>query len=338
MIKDRIKKKEEILNQCLRGILCREDCFDIVPDEHADWICERLSWHKVLPLAAALEDSAKKKCPAITQAFRAVVLKNLAREEFYHHQVAQLFTALDRANIDYMPFKGPFWGVQLYPAYHWRHIGDIDILMSQSAAKKAADILISMGYKPDVVEGSLEEEFSVRGELALVPAKHQQKYVPVELHWDLMPSPRFLRRQYLYNTDFTETTAAGRWRDLSFSLPAPEIQLIYYLLHATCQHQFMRFVHITNIVHFLEAFPKMNWKIIHQLAIERRAEAPLYYGLKFARTFHPLTAAANKMNRKFRPGLLARVLGMALRPKAIPLSSPQKGKTRRNIFRAAMSM
>ena len=330
--------KEDILNQCLKGILKRKDCFDSVPPEHAAWICERLAWHKVLPLAAALEDPMKKKCAAIAQTFRTAMLKNLAREEFYHAQVSQIFTAFDQANIDYMPFKGPFWGTQLYQAYHWRHIGDIDILLSKPAARKAADLLISMDYQPDAVEGSLEKEFAVRGELALLPEKRRQNYVPVELHWDLMPSPRFLRRKFLYNSDFTQTTVSGRWRNLSFLLPPPEIQLIYYLLHATCQHQFMRFVHITNIVHFLEAHPQLNWERIHLLAIERRAEAPLHFGLKFAHTFHPLAAEANKIIRKLRPRLLARVLGKALRPRAIPLSTPQQGKARRNLFRIAMSI
>jgi hypothetical protein len=330
--------REDILNRCLSGILLRKDCFDSVPAEHAAWICERLAWHKVLPLAAALEDPMKKKCSAIAHTFRATLLKNLAREEFYHAQVAKIFTAFDQADIDYMPFKGPFWGTQLYQAYHWRHIGDIDILLSKPAAKKAAQILISMDYQPDAVEGSLEKEFAVRGELALVPEKRRQNYVPVELHWDLMPSPRFLRKQFIYNSDFTRATISGRWRNLSFSLPTPEIQLFYYLLHATCQHQFMRFVHIANIVHFLETYPQLNWEKIHQLAIERRAEAPLHYGLKFAHTFHPLAAEANKLIRKLRPRLLARVLAKALRPKAIPLSTPQQGKTRRNLFRIAMSI
>ena len=53
--------KEQILHHCLKGLLRREDCFDIVPSKHAGWICERLSWHKLLPLAAALENPRKKK-------------------------------------------------------------------------------------------------------------------------------------------------------------------------------------------------------------------------------------------------------------------------------------
>lgn len=330
--------KEAILIQCLKGILRREDCFEGVPPEHADWISERLAWHKVLPLAAALQDPEKKKCSAIARVFQAVMLKNLAREEFYHGQISDLFKRFDQIGIDYMPFKGPFWGTQMYEAYHWRHIGDVDILLPEPDARTAADRLIAIGYRPDILEGSLDEEFAVRGELALVPGKHQPNGVPVELHWALMPSPRFLRKRFLTSGDFSTATNPGVWRDIQFQLPRPEIQLFYYLLHATCQHQFMRFVHVTNIVHFLEKYPQLDWEWLRQLVVERQAQAPVYYSLKFAQAFHPLPVEAQHLIRKSKPKPTARVLAATLPPKQIPFSTVRRGKTRRNLFRIAMSL
>lgn len=337
MISNR-KSKEAVLIQCLKGLLRREDCFEVVPAEHADWICERLAWHKVLPLAAAMQDPGKKKCRTITRTFQSVTLKNMAREEFYHAQISELFKLFDQTGVDYMPFKGPFWGTQMYEAYQWRHIGDIDILLSRSDARSTADRLIALGYRPDILEGSLDEEFAMRGELALVPGRHQPSGVPVELHWALMPSPRFIRKRYLYSGDFTNETIPGEWRGLHFQLPRPEIQLFYYLLHATCQHQFMRFVHITNMVHFLETFPRLDWERLHNLALERRALAPVHYGLKFVQTFHPLPVEAQHMIRRSKPKPTARILAMSLLPKYIPFSTARQGKTRRNLFRIAMSL
>jgi hypothetical protein len=331
-------KKERLLIQCLTGILHNKDRFDRVPTIHASWLCERLAWHKVLPLAAALADPRKKKCALIAQTFQTTLLKNLAREEFYHAQVIDIFNAFDQSGIEYMPFKGPFWGHQLYVAYHWRHIGDIDILLSKAGAKAAADILTTMGYQPDILEGSLDKEFATRGELALVPGTRQPNAVPVELHWDLMPSPRFLRKQFLSNADFTQETIAGQWRGISFHLPTPEVQLIYHLLHATCQHQFMRFVHISNIVHFLQKFPQLDWDRICQLAAERQAMVPLYYGLKMSHAFYPLPAHVLKCLKSVKPRPLVRMLSSILPPKAIPLSTRHRGKLRRNLFRAAMSL
>lgn len=331
-------KKERLLIHCLKGILNNEDRFHQVPSEHAKWICERLAWHKLLPLAASLEDPRKSKCDRIAQTFRATTLKNLAREEYYHVQISQIFKKLDQADIAYMPFKGPFWGCQLYPAYHWRHIGDIDILLSKPAAKRAADILSTMGYRPDLLEGSLDREFATRGELALVPLSGKTNAVPVELHWDLMPSPRFLRKQFLYNSDFTQETMSGQWRDATFDLPAPEVQLIYHLLHATCQHQFMRFVHVCNIVHFLQKHPQLDWDKISRMVKLRQAAAPIHYGFKLAHAFYPLPSAALKLMRNFKPTPLARILASLLPSEQIPLSTPKRGKTRRNLFRAAMSV
>jgi hypothetical protein len=147
-----------------------------------------------------------------------------------------------------------------------------------------------------------------------------------------------LRKQYIVSSDFTEKTIKGRWRDIQFQLPIPEIQLFYYLLHAACQHQFARFVHITNIVHFLERFPQLNWKQIHRLALKRHALAPVHYGLRFAQAFHPLPLEAHQLIRKTKPAPVSRILATALSPKQIPLATAQHGKTRRNVFRVAMSL
>jgi hypothetical protein len=338
MANHNLDTKASILNQCLRGIASRDDRLGIVPEPHAAWICKRLAWHKVLPLAAALQDPRTEKCPAVATALRAVMLQNMAREEFYHNQAIRVFTALEQAGIGFMPFKGPFWGTQLYDAYHWRHIGDIDLLMTKTAAQAAADVLIAEGYRPHALEGSPDAEFAARGELALLPAASMPNDVPVELHWDLMPSPRFLRKRFLLHSDIEQSLGPGHWRGLSFKRPAPEIQLLYYLLHATCQHQFMRFVHITTIVHFLEAFPGLDWRRILALAAARGAMAPLHYALRFAHAFHPLPADARRAMERSIPRLLSRLLAMALRPGHVPLSTPRKGKTRRNLFRAAMSL
>lgn len=334
----RINKKKEILVQCLKGLLRREDCFEVVPDQHAGWICERLAWHKVLPLAAAMQDPGRKKCGAIARTFQAVMLKNLAREEFYYHQITELFEVLKQTGVDFIPFKGPFWAMQLYEDYHWRHIGDIDILMAKADAERAAKRLIAIGYHPDILEDSLEEEFASRGELALLPGNERPCGVPVELHWDLMPSPRFMRKQYMVSSDFTETTIKSQWRNIQFQLPIPEIQLFYYLLHAACQHQFARFVHVTNIVHFLERFPQLNWKRIHSLALERRALAPIHYGLRLVRAFHPLPLEAYQIMRNTKPNPVVHILASALSPKQIPLATTRHGKTRRKLFRVAMSL
>ncbi len=331
-------RKEGILLNNLKGILDHKDCFETVAPEHARWICERLAWHKLLPLAAALQDPFKKKCSLITRTFREVTLNNLAREEYYFAQSTQIFNALDQAGLTYMPFKGPFWGTQLYEAYHWRHIGDIDILLSKPAARTAVDILLPLGYQPDILEGSLEKEFALRGELVLLPDGKNMRDVPVELHWDLMPSPRFLHKKFLKNSDFTQKTLPGRWRGMVFNLPIPEIQLIYYLLHATCQHQFSRFVHIANIVHFLHKFPNLDWQLIYEFSVERCAQSPVYHALKYALAFHPLTADARNMMGKLKPSLPARLLARVLQPETILFFTPQQGKTRRNLFRAAMSL
>jgi len=330
-------RRTQVLLKCLKGLLLNEDHFDIVASADASWICRRLAWHKLLPLAAALNDSGKPKCATIEQIFKTTTLENLAKEEFYRLQVARIFNAFDKASIEYMPFKGPFWGNQLYAEYYWRHIGDIDILFSKDEARTAGSILLKMGYIPHTLDGSIERDFETRGELAFFPDSRHPNEVPIELHWDLMPSPRFLKKKYLFNEDFNQDVTRSQWKGFEYDLPRPEVQFLYYILHATCQHQFMRFVHITNLVHFVQKFPRLNWQRIFKLAESRRALTPLYYGLKFVDTYFPLPEHVSVLQKRSKPSLPTQMVASFMPPGKILSATYRRGKMRRKLFRAAMS-
>ena len=326
--------KNRILAECLKGLICFEDRFDRVKEKHASFICERLIWHKVLPLAAALNNPSKKKCPAIESAFKKTSIQNAVREIYYEKQVKQIFNALTEAAIEFSPFKGPFWSQQLYPDYFWKHIGDIDLLLVKKDARKAVSIIQDMGYVP---ERPIDATFAEKGELALFPDSSDNKKVPVELHWEILPSPRFLKMHYLHSKDFTENTTTAQWKSVYYHLPSKEIQLFYLILHATCQHQFARFVHIINITHFIQKFPNIRWNMLERLARKRSATAPLYCGLRFTHAFYPLKEPALSLMKSLTPSTKIRLAASLLRPLSTLLANNKRGRFPRKLFRTAMS-
>jgi putative nucleotidyltransferase-like protein len=324
----------KILAECFKGLICFEDRFNRVNEKHASWICERLIWHKVLPLAAALNNSSKQKCPAIESAFKRTSIQNAVREAYYEKQVKQIFNALTEAAIDFFPFKGPFWSQQLYPDYFWKHIGDIDLLLVKKDARRAVSIIQDMGYVP---ERPIDATFAEKGELALFPDSSANKKVPVELHWEILPSPRFLKMYYLHSKDFTENTTTAQWKSVYYHLPSKEIQLFYLILHATCQHQFARFIHIINITHFIQKFPNIRWNTLERLARKRSATTPLYYGLRFANAFFPLKDPALSLMKSLTPSIKIRLAASPLKPLSTLLANNKRGRFPRKLFRAAMS-
>ena len=326
-----------------------EDRFDLVSPEHVQWICERLSWHQILVLAAAVSDSAKPKCPSLKSVFQTVLLENTVREINYEKQVTHLFQIFKEASIDFMPFKGPFWSQQLYPEDGWRHIGDIDLLVTKENARKISSMLQEMGYILkttqdwlysnilDIVGSSEQDDLAQRGELTLVPNPSSKNSVAVEPHWELMPSPRFLKKNFLRPDDFITNSTTAQFKDISYRIPRLEVQFLYHILHAICQHQFDRFVHIMNMAHFISRFSQLDWNEVYKLGSRREALTPLHYGLKFINFYFPLPKPALTLMNRLTPSLKIRLFASFLPPHTILAASPKHGNFRRNLFRTAMS-
>lgn len=329
--------KTQVLRECLQGMMRLQDRFDLVREEDAAWICERLLWHKLMPLAAALGSTGRAKCAGLNAAFQQMLIQNLAREQHYFNQVKAVFTLLENKNIRFTPFKGPFWGTQVYPQYSWRHIGDIDLIMSADDARAAAALLKEQGYLWDVLGETAEDDFRTRGELACYPTRDMPHLVPVELHWELMPAPRFLRRHYLIPQDFATGATAGEWRSIRFSLPTAETRLLYLILHATCQHQFNRFVLLMDMAVFIHKHPRLHWTRLFNLARERGCLVPLHYGLSFVSAFCDIPAEAREIVRMTKPKLGTRLVAGWLTPQSTLHFTARRGRTRRKLLRVAMS-
>lgn len=329
-------KREKIFLHCLRGLVDFEDRFDTVDPQHAAWVCERLAWHKILPLASALNHPGKPKCAEVEKAFRHVFFNNAIRAQLYEKQVSRLFQMLKEASVNFIPYKGPFWFQQIYPDYTWRHIGDIDLMMDREDARKVSMILQDAGYAPDVVGVSVDEDFQLRGELTFFQPS-QKELFPVQLHWAPLPSPRFMRKKFMTADLFKVGAVPMDWKGIEFMIPRPEIQFFYHILHATCQHQFLRFSHLLTPIHFLTKFPDLDWDFFQELTKTWNSHIPVYYGLKFIAAFYQLPEGARLILHNTRPPFKSRFAAAFLHPRAITGATRKRGRIRRELFRAAMS-
>jgi len=329
--------RKNLLLNCIKGLMEFEDRFDSVDPENVDWICERLTWHKIMPLAAAVNDPQNPKCPALNRTFKDVLIKSAFQESYYLRQITDLFQILTEASIDFIPYKGPFWTQQLYPDYSWRNIGDVDLFLTRDNARTASSLLQSMGYTPVIVKGSEDEDFTIRGALTLYPPPSGEHRFPVQLHWALLPSHRFVTIGFIRGEDLTAGAEHEQWKGIPYLLPRLEVRFLYYILHATCQHQFNRFVHIMTLTHLIKKSPQMDWTTVYTMAQERGALVPLYYALKFMDAFLPLPEPALELMHRHVPSVKVRLGAMGLTPHATLLATKQRRKLGRQIFRLAMS-
>jgi len=326
----------KLLDHLARGLILLQDRFSAVGPDDAEWIIDRIRYHKLLPLAAGLNLPANEKCSAIQKTFEKASMEAFVRIAHYERQVRELFQVFADAAIIFVPYKGPFWGQFIYPDVTWRHMSDIDIFMSKEDARKASKILQKKGFRPDIVKGSEAKDFAHRGELTLFPKPGSKYRFPVQLHWALLPSHRFVNIGFLESGDFMSRSTKAEWKGNVYPLPPLEVQFLYYILHATCQHQFNRFVNVTTPAHFITQTP-LDWDSVFALARKRRCLVPLYYGLKFIQPFFPLPMDVREQMRSIRPGVSIRMSTSLLTPKLALLSSKTKGKMRRKLYRVAMT-
>jgi len=331
-----VNRKRQLM-ECIQGLIRLEDRFERVAPGDVAWVCERLAWHKLLPLAAAVNDYGKPKAAALEAVFRSVAARSAIREHRYHRQVTALFPLLERAGMAFMPFKGPFWNQDIYPEYAWRHIGDLDLLLAREDARRASGLLKGLGFRPDVVKGTEEEDFRVRGELTLFPGPGCPHAFPVQLHWSPLPGRRYVALGYLRPGDFTEQAAPARWRGVSYLAPRPEVQLLYLALHAACQHQFKRMALVATLAHVIRLRTELDWEEVFLLARERGSLTPLHYALRFVHAFAPLPGRVEGLAKSVRPSAGARAGAALLRPRGLPLFTERRGKFRRQVFYLAMS-
>ncbi len=329
--------RHEQLKVCLDGMLCARDTFSVVGPSAADWMVERLRWHKVIAYAAHLNDWQAPKITALEKAFRDCCIQSLVSVERYRRQVETLFIWLEKENIRFIPYKGPFWSELLYPHYGWRHVGDIDLLMSRDDAWRLGMQLKKQGFVPDVMGKSEEEDFAERGAMTYLPGRNLSGKVPVQAHWQLLSAPRFVDCGYILPEDFLQDTRRASWGKVEFDTPKSTIILFYLLLHATCQHQFDRFVQVLDITQLLHS-GQIDWVHLQHLAITRRCSVAVCAGLIFLQKFSPLPRGAAHLIQSIRPNLMARFCAGFLTADSARLATATTGRIHRRLFRLAMSM
>jgi hypothetical protein len=332
-----MKNKKELLLQCIKAMMQSTDHFHMVEDASANWVYERLFWHKLLPTAASLNNQNQYKSQILKGAFEKILIQNFTTEQRYFDQAKQLFSGFVENGIQYIPYKGPFWASLVYPAHISRHIGDIDLLLSKDNARAASDVLKTSGYQPEIMGHSEEDDFTHRGGLTFHPNDRASSLTSVQLHWELMSSPRFTKKYFIRTTDFSDTGQMTTWKSLQYTVPRPEIRLLYHILHATCQHQFNRLLLIADMAALIKKYPQLDWKFLFELAKDRGCLIPLYCGLLTLNKFLTLPEAAREGLSKTPIKLITHFAAALISEKSLLTFNAERGKIRRKFFRFAMS-
>jgi len=126
----------------------------------------------------------------------------------------RLLSVLPAAGIRLLPVKG-CWLKEQYPEIHFRQMSDLDMLIDPEDARKAEQIMLSLGYSKEEDNGEYHDGY-------LKPP-----YMGVELHLSLLPEDT--AHYHYYDDVWTRAVPEESFPGV-FRL-RPEDEYIYYLAH-----------------------------------------------------------------------------------------------------------
>jgi hypothetical protein len=215
--------------------------------------------HGVLPLV--YESLAGLNWPAAPAAVQQKLHHSFALHAgkilLLSRHLVELLEWLEEADIPAVPFKGPVLAALAYGDVIHRECGDLDILVHERDAARAAALLEQQGYR---LQGSGKIAFDLGAAEFLQPASG----VRVELHWE------FNARRFVFPLRAEDVWPRVRPADfqghriLAFS---PEDTFLYLTLHGA-KHCWSSLKWICDLAELVRAAPSLDWDAILQRAGE----------------------------------------------------------------------
>lgn len=205
--------------------------------EEEKGIVKLFSYHRLDPhFATWLKDSPE------LGSFRGFntdrVLSNAAALALSMEKTAEtVHQALATANIPALLVRGPAVSKRYYPAETLRFFRDIDLLIPKKLLQQSADVLRSLGYRPD-------RDLAYWGKRGEWPFSDGTRIV--ELHWEAYPSP-FDRYEGLRGEDLWADHDLITIGSANIACLSREQLLLSSLLHAAYEHHFDRLVRLVDI-------------------------------------------------------------------------------------------
>lgn len=204
--------------------------------------------------------------------------KNATRNTLLAGEMARLSRIFDAEGMPLLAYKGPALAQQAFGDISLRRFVDLDVIVRHKDARRAGELLRSLGY--DKPEGLTEshEEFLLRRQHNLAYTRDGGLMI-VELHWEVAPA------------HFAAVAVGeGVWeRATSVTLfgtevrcPSPEDLLLALAVHGT-KHLWERLAWVCDVAALVNSQPGFDWPHVLRRARESRVERMLRLVLRLAR-------------------------------------------------------
>ena len=204
-------------------------------------------------------------------------LVNACRNILLTEELFRLLSLFKDKGIPAIPYKGPTLAVLAYGNISLRQFGDLDILIQDQDFQKAKNILISLGYEPEI-------ELSPSREKAFIKSQRDFKFsnktmmVNLELQWRITPvsfpfsidSDSLWQRLYPVQIENRETQTFG-----------PEDLILILCVHGL-YHSWERLEWVCDLAQLVFRYKHIRWRCVLENARGLGAERLVLFGVFLA--------------------------------------------------------
>jgi hypothetical protein len=234
--------------------------------------------HAVLPLLyKGLEDV--DGLPAEFRArLREEFRRNATRNTLLAGEMSRLARLFEAEGVPLLAYKGPALAQQAFGDIALRRFVDLDVIVRRTDARRAGELLLSLGYaKPEGLTDS-HEEFLLRRQHNLAYTRDGGLLI-VELHWEVAPA-HFAAVPI--GEGVWERAGSVKLFGTDVRCPSPEDLLLALAVHGT-KHLWERLAWVCDVAALVNSQPAFDWPHALRRAKESRVERMLHLVLRLAR-------------------------------------------------------
>jgi hypothetical protein len=234
--------------------------------------------HALLPLLYRSLEGVEGVPEEFRAKLREEFRKNATRNTLLAGEMARLARTFEAEGVPVLAYKGPALALAAFGDITLRRFVDLDVIVRHRDARRAGQLLQSLGYaKPDGLTES-HKEFLLRRQDNLAYASDGGRMI-VELHWEVAPA-HFAAVPV--EESVWERATAVRLFGAEVRCPSPEDLLLALAVHGT-KHLWEKLAWVCDVAALVNSRADFDWPYVRRRAREARVERMLHLVLRLAR-------------------------------------------------------
>ena len=243
-----------------------------------DYLFQLARRHAVLPLLYKGLENVDGIPDDLMAKLRDEFRRNATRNTLLAGELARLARLFETEDVSLLAYKGPTLAQDAFGDIKLRRYVDLDVIVRHGDARRAGELLQSLGYSKPVGLTDTHEQFLLQRQHNLAYTRDGGLMI-VELHWEVAPA-HFAAVPI--EEGVWERATAVKLFGTDVRCPSPEDLLLALAVHGT-KHLWERLAWVCDVAALINSHADFDWSYVQRRAREAHVERMLSLVLRLAR-------------------------------------------------------